>query len=646
MVSQLRTQSWNSTGGTHNSWVIETKFLWAELIHGLVNSAQGIFIINNDDGAAMAKYGVDSDDVYIGSGRVEYENPDEDVKFDGRIIKVRHNTVDNTVILFCKDWASQLDERKLDYETRRDLDGFGTRISQAKSDLTSLVEVAPVFTSGASYYLVDDDMTWDPDEWNGDYLFFDAPTAFGDIEFSTGPYDESVTGANVTNTPASGWVNIWEDDSDRHLMEGSGAPNIVAHYDFHIFALDSSLFNKLFDAELEILYDAEFGAGGTTNIFQVSISNIAHDSSNLLSEPSTVETAGDKVRVKIPISHDELLSFIDANGDTSIKIEYTVNTPNTSTLSIYTLLIHLKLKMDIEEDYYEIIDTLAAGNRLVLDTDLSVAGGLGIWEGIPYSIIGEAHTHINGLVTGSDVLETMTTDVESTAGIVGIRYIDQTALEIISAMAFGDKSVWWVALGTLELIYKQTFDAEPAAMNDDDVIAWAGGEFDWESMFNEAIVYGERRQTSLIRVKSSNALSDPGDTSQAKYDITRSRVIKQAGLKSFREAMELAIQTVERESQVNLFLSCTIPGFSPFELGDEVRITSIELGLTNEDYVVTHFAFNEKNWRTILRLHPRSSDGYVKHLIFTDAFFDIKKQVDYTALTRDIWKHPGDDVVT
>ena len=360
------------------------------------------------------------------------------------------------------------------------------------------------------------------------------------------------------------------------------------------------------------------------------IDNVEHD------------TLGDKVRLKLPVSKEIFLSIMDLDGEISVKALKIGS--GTLDIQIFTCRFNIKPNMALDEGIYEITDTFggATGHRLKLDTDLSL-DGVGIWEDCPYSIQALAYTHINGLVTANDTIEPMTTSVETTEGISGHRFIDIAGLDIITQIAMADKAVWWVPLGTLELNYKSTFtDGSPAAMTDADVLSWSGGEFDFEPMFNDYIVYGERTQTSQIKIRTSGFAPDPGDDSQERYHKTKTRIVKQSGLKTHKEALELGRLLVTRDADINLFLSCVIGGWSSYELGDEVSITSTLLGRTAAKYVVTHFYFDMKNYRTVLRLHPRSSDGYVPHLIFSDEFFATQDNVQYIDETRSLWK-PIDD---
>ena len=468
-----------------------------------------------------------------------------------------------------------------------------------------------------------------------DYVVFDVGMA-GEFTTVMGPYDEVTVNADITDTPAKGEANLWEDDTDRHHVVGTaGGGNTDIIYDFNVGITESDLFEELVDIELEVIHEAS-GGYSLLVLMETLDAVTAWGIGGLRNE-----TSGAKVRTIIPISNSVFLSMVDADGKIAFRTTMLDDSVNNNDYSIYTLLLHVKCKTTLDEGFYEITDTL--DKRLKIDTDLTI-DGVGIWERCPYSVHSLAYTHINGLVTDNDILENMTTDIETTSSVLGVQFTDSTALSMISQIARGDKAVWWVPLGTEELKYKSTFtDGAPAEMTDADVLHWSGGEYDYEPMFNEVIVYGERTQTATVRVKTSGYAPDPGDTSQAKYDIHKSRIVKQAGIKTHKEALELGRTLVERDEYVNLFLSCTIAGWSSFELGDEVNINSTLLSLTNQKYVVTHFAFDSPNYRTVLRLHPRSSDGYVDHLIFSDQFFYTKSSVEYISDTRDLWKQPGDD---
>ena len=159
----MKTASWHSTNGNHNAFVEETRILSFSINHKMNAPAECIIILNDDDQTAMAKYNVDADDVYLGSGYVWVEYPTATPKFKGRIIKARHDTMNHQLILYCKDWSDQLNDHIItSYDSRLDLDGTGTRISYAASDPNSpIIPAAPVYTSGVNYYLWDNAIEFD-----------------------------------------------------------------------------------------------------------------------------------------------------------------------------------------------------------------------------------------------------------------------------------------------------------------------------------------------------------------------------------------------------------------------------------------------------------------------------------------------------
>ena len=77
----------------------------------------------------------------------------------------------------------------------------------------------------------------------------------------------------------------------------------------------------------------------------------------------------------------------------------------------------------------------------------------------------------------------------------------------------------------------------------------------------------------------------------------------------------MADTLVDRDKDVRLFLEAELPGLSALRLGSEISITSTYLGLTAAVYTVTHWSFDDKAYRTFLRLHPRSSlAGYTENV--------------------------------
>lgn len=261
-------------------------------------------------------------------------------------------------------------------------------------------------------------------------------------------------------------------------------------------------------------------------------------------------------------------------------------------------------------------------NRLVLGTDLDITG-LGCWEDFQYSICRQIYKHINTsnggtLVTGGDDIYAMTAsaNIEATSGLSLRHYTGRTRLEILQDLSMQDKAVFWVPLGTAALTWKSTFNnGAPTAMTDASVLTWSQGRWDWNNVYNEYKVLGIRYGDYQVDETSSNG------SSKTTYGIYRTKVLSNTGLLTDYDAAQLASKLVTRDKDAHLFLQAELGGLSSLRLGNEVSITSTYLGLTAAVYVVTHWRYDSKNYRTHIRLYPRtaaSTIGFQESYDFTE----------------------------
>ena len=286
------------------------------------------------------------------------------------------------------------------------------------------------------------------------------------------------------------------------------------------------------------------------------------------------------------------------------------------------------------------IGWLNLGNTLKVDTDCSIAG-LGLWEGCKYAICQEIYKHIDTAEGGTLVSSgggaapdirvelTAAAGVEHTSGISTRKYENMTRMAMLQDLANADQAVFWMTLATATFNWKQTFDGAGTAFTDDSVLFWTDGEWDYETMYNKFLIYGIRIGDTQVYATDSDATSI--DTYGG---VTRSKAITNQGLMCNADATALAGALVDRHKNTQLYLGAVLKGFSTFRLGDELSITSTQLGLTAAKYVITNWSFDYANWNTKIRLHPQSTVGYVTHGMYGEDIRQILEESKEMAVTQ------------
>lgn len=241
-----KTAYWNSAGSEHSALATESEFLTYSVdAHEFDKPARVTVILKDEDGSTMQKYGVKTNQVYAGPGRVYIEDPDATPIFDGRIVKAIPNMAGNRLILICADWMSQLGEERLDYDMREPLDNASLRQSELKSDirLTGVANSRPTYTVGGSYWMYDLDMldAWIQNQWNGYFVSFSNSIA-GDITVTTGPYDADPFVPVASSS--GGHSDCWEEDGSYFEVVGDGVNNVILDFDFRVFVTEGSLFSS------------------------------------------------------------------------------------------------------------------------------------------------------------------------------------------------------------------------------------------------------------------------------------------------------------------------------------------------------------------------------------------------------------------
>lgn len=573
-------------------------------------------------------------EIFVGPGRITIENPAATDIYDGRILKASFDDGSRTLQLHCKDWLSQLDDPIVTIDMREDLDGNGLREAQAHSDADGAFVGVAQNAAGTFFFFddgpYDDDgaRAWANDQFNGMKLVF-ATSMAGKKTWRFHPYQGTTNDAD--NTIGGAIENLWVLDGLVNDCSDNG--DYETDYDFraelgHNTPSDFYVHDTIVGARVMARFQV---GGGAANHTHLEI----EDQSN----PGTYFTLikleeFDHFQDHIcELDADQWPNIVAADGTATVRFDVD-RAGGAATLGVS----YLYLEVDVETVGYAgaiTIDDTFNPNKLEVATDLT-AQATQIWEKINYSIVKEVYKHIDTaeggtLITDYDTLVPLTAaaNIEHTSGFSTRRYENSTPLADLQDLANIDKVAFCLPLGSLDLLWKSTFnDGAPTALTDASVLRW-GGEHSFIDVRNGYILYGPKVNDLLIRLDTADIVGgDPGSDSKALYGVTRSAVVKNAGVNTEYELSQLGSALVERDEDVLLFLNCDIAGLSALRLLDEVSITSTYMGLVAEKYVVTYWEFSYSENITKLRLHPRNSTkGFVQHKIFSDS---IRRLVEGT----------------
>ena len=622
---RLKTAAWNTAA--FDTAALEHGFIDASIIHGFNDCAKVLIRISDPTGEKLRKYDSDAvgNEIYVGSGKVLLYKDTGTCIFNGRILSSERTG--KVLTLTCEDWMNQLKDERIHYDFREDLNGSGLRASGAHGNLDAGTPDyrAPAYTNGANYYLIDDDMAWAIDQWNG-YRLVLLNENFGSVTVRVGPYTHSILSGGMT---FNGWLSAWEDGGG---SDGFNADVVACngYHSFHLQATEGSLFDSIESASLNL----SIGAIDidVTNGVYVYLHQWTAPSNELLRYIKLAD--GDTERVSIPIPNHLLADMVDTDGAVQIKY-YAEDSAASPDIYINQAQLEVKIKTTGVATSYEITDTLrdpddggATYNTLKNTTiDLSVTG-LGIWEEFKYSMVQELYNRINEIVTGGDPLVTLTTSIESTSGLTTWHAADKTRFEILQYIAPIDNSVFWVPLGTTEVNWKNTTDATATTLEDRNVLRWIKTKYDMTPFMNQAVVYGVRIDNDEVKVTTDDA------TTQADYDFVRTEVIKDSGISSDFEASSFGTALLSQKAKIPLSVTAELVGFSDIRLGDYITVTSDLLDLSAAAYTVDRWEYS--NNTTKVRLQPRTTDGYIIFREWTDTIHDQRTQILENRLARDL----------
>lgn len=632
----LKTASWNTA--TMDTATREPAFIDASIVHEFNDCVKVLIRIADPTGSKLQKYDSDAagDEIYVGSGEALLYDLTNTCVFDGRILAAERTG--KVLTLTCEDWMNQLKDTRIHYDFREDLNGSGLRVSGAHGEIVSATAAyrAPAYTNGANYFLIDGDMAWAIDQWNGYRMVF-LNENFGTVTVKLGPYDHTILSGSMT---LNGWQYAWADDGTSDHFD-SAAVTIVGSHKYWLQVTKGSLFSSIESAQLNLTIRAN--NIDVTNGVNISLYQWTAPTYELLRYVKLDENDTEQVVIQIP--QELLADMVDTDGEVIIRYaaEDSAAQPNIyidqAQLEVKVITTGVSNSYAITDTLQNPADTGASYNTLKNTTiDLSVTG-LGAWEDFRYSIARALYNRINGIVTGGDPLVTLTSDVEATAGITTWHASDRTRFEILQYIAPIDNAVFWVPLGTRQVKWKNTTDTTATVLRDKDVLRWFKTKYDMLPFMNQAIVYGVRIADDEVSVTTDDA------TAQADYDFVRTDIVRDSGISSDFEASSYGTAVLNQKAKIPLSVSAEVAGFSSIRLGDYLTVSSDLLGITAGAYTVDRWEYS--NNTTKLRLQPRTTDGYVVFRDWTNEIRDQRTQILENRLERylegpvtDTWVNP------
>jgi len=617
---RLKTAYW--TTAAMSTPALEHRFIDASIIHNFNDCAKVQIRLADGDGSMLQKYDSDAvgDAIYVGSGQALLYALDGTCRFNGRILAAERTG--KILTLTCEDWMNQLKDERIHYDFREDIDGAGLRESTIQSDYDAATCV-PVDTAGANYYIYDDAMsgTWGNDDWNGYYVVIPKYES-GDITVSTGPsaFGQS-NAAWDTSAPTTETKHLWVDDANKATWADNDGEFNFIYVTFQLNVTEGSLYNSIDEMRIQFTaslqdstVDAPFGILDNDDMTKYPFGTLTN-----------LAAAEDIRRYSITVPSSQIATCLETDGTVIFYFLITSDDPTVTNFKLYYYLLEVDVNVDAYTSAITITDTVGSPARLTTTTDVDVTG-LGFWNGYPYSICREIYYRINAIITAGDPLVTLTSSVESTAGISTYHASDKTRFEILKFVAPLDKAVFWIPLGTKEVNWKITTDAAATTLTDPEVLRWYKTRYDIGPMKNQAIVYGARVGDVEVTQTVDAA------TSQLDYDVIRTEVVRNAGIMSDYEATAYGTTLTAQLAKVPLQLSAELAGFSSIRLGDWIEVTSNLLGITAGNYTVDRWEYS--NDTTKIRLQPRGTDGYIQFREFKEEFQDQRSKITDTQMAQ------------
>jgi len=596
----------------------ETQFRSYTIEHGFNKPARCIITLNDPDGSLMRKYNCDTNDVYLGVGKLTLEDPDDTDIFYGRIKRVTANSKDKTCILECYDWLDQLDEEIITYDMREKLSG-NIRQSTITSDYddTDGLGIKPAHWLGAGSHIYDKNDFLTVDAHNGQKLVFTTGMA-GSRTWSAGPYQcTHSAGEGAGDFQSNDVSDVWVDNTDSCVCWDDDE-DWTSDFDVKIFVghnTPSNLYihDSVTAASVDITHQFKDDSG-EDSLCEVQIYDMSAAAYVDIGYLDPYDTARGSIYTRTSIQiPDHALDCVDASGIAKIRFNVTRGA-GTTYLYISYCMFNITCETTGLSTVYSIFD--GETYRLSISDINFTAAATCLWDGIPYCITEPIYLHFEsatGPILGGDSVVTLTcgvANVENTTGVSTTQFKDKTRLQIARSLATQDASVFWITLGGSTVTYKKTFGADTMQLTDGKVLSWESLH-DYGTMFNSFKVYGVRIGDYEIYQLSENAAS------KTKYLNTKSKVLRGSYV-SDADAAAVGTALAARENEVSQMVGCTIYGntitaahATTIKLGEVVEITSSYLwpAAAAKDYIVSHLTYDSDSNTTHLTMYPKASTG-------------------------------------
>ena len=625
--------------------VAESLALTWRLRKTLNEPGEATIILNDDSSAAWQKYNVVGANSYLG-GRVKIEYPAATTVFDGCITRIEQQAEQGTVTLTASNWLQQLTRQEITFDTRADLNGAGLRESHAAADF--LDKKAPVYNfipvAEEYHYLADRTMSWAADVWNPAspeyYVVFPHKMA-ATQSIKTPAYDETVSAVLTTDTPVNGEEETWETEgSDGHQMV-DGADWTVDYQFAHELTLESAFYvaSSYTGSRVHVvykLYNEDDNCACTVSFYD-EVDEVWRE----LGELSRTDTAGSDKRYasfEIPKEYSSPTRLIDA-GNPYCRVRFSVTWgagAAETTFAVYYLDFEVDVTMTPDNGAYNILDT--STHYVQVDTDLTVGGGKGIWEGCPYSIAPVITHHLTKVVGDydTDVVLDYATNVTASTEVVARNFFRTTPLEILQALAKADGTDFWLD-ATLKLTWNSTYPVAGCTnWTDASVLHWLTPSLTVHDIKNSINITGLATNYSQVSEAATDAASI------GNYG-TYSLFVGNPAIYADHDAEALATALKNRYGTPPVRVAAEVNGFPKTEVGIVLELDSTKLELTDAYYVITDLEFDQSRGTTIYHLAPRA-DYLHPERIFSDTLryihrdvADLTQNVAYTARPREVY---------
>jgi len=632
---KVQVSSYNEGTETWNAEAEETRAIHYTLEHRMNQPCEAWVIIKDDSSGTIAqKYNSDVNDNYLGTSKIYIEDPDGTDVFFGRIIKAVANRADQSVVLYCRDWLDQLDDDRIDYEMREDLDGSGLRVSSLLPDwdeTDGVGGIRPAFDAGGgTIYLYDNHRILTADAHNGQFLTFTDAIA-GKKRWRTGPYQKTTTAAVGIDTETGAVSDLWDDDDANAYATIDNDESWTADVDFRVQLGDQSgtindnyvvgsmtggriivsysFASTVVDDQCDIQIRVDSDNNGTLDAYK-TIGKLKETDSGLGS------VVNREVTFEIPVEFFDDTKYygvVSTGGIGQVRFNVVWGS-GTTALYIYKIYFEVDVATTGMSDIASISD--GETYRLTVNVDFADPSKK-VWTGCTYSIAREIYKHIDSaespgtLVTDGDVIQVITcaATIEHTSGVSYRQYRDMSRLAILQDLAQQDKAMFWITAGTATLNWKSTFNDDPVdeTLTDAEILS-VRMEQDYDRMFNDVKVYG-------VRIGDQQLIgSDTDATSIDAFNISRVKIETGTGLVSQYDCEQRAGALVDLHKDIQkLVPSVTLRGntltaahANTIVLGDEITLNSSYLGV-NDQYIVQGVRYESRAHTTTLSLHKRMS---------------------------------------